>query len=191
MKCVVVGDKDVGKTSVLLSYTKKAAGPQSVTIFVNLSLKLMVGKRVVSLNIWDTAGQDEVNRLRPLAYARTDVFLVVFAIDQPDSLSSVLKKWAPELQHHSDNSLVLLVGNKADLRDSKEAQARLMNEGQEMVCREEAVAVAKEIGARGYYECSARTMEGVKTVFDEAIQGVLDRKTNEKFRKKKSGCVLL
>jgi len=120
------------------------------------------------------------------------VFLVVFAIDQPESLNSVLKKWAPELQHHSDNSLVLLVGNKADLRDSKEAQTRLMREGMEMVCREEAVAVAKEIGARGYYECSARTMEGVKTVFDEAIQGVLnDRKNNKNGRKKKSTCAML
>ncbi|GAB5358255.1 hypothetical protein AAMO2058_000442200 [Amorphochlora amoebiformis] len=155
-------------------YTKKCFPRETLpTIFDSISVTIVVGSRPVSLNIWDTAGQDEVNRLRPLAYALTDVFLVVFAIDEPKTLDSVRKKWAPELQHHTENSLILLIGNKSDLRDSKEAENGFGPKGEEIVVRESAVAVAKEIGAWGYYECSALTTEGLKTVFDEAIQGVL------------------
>mmetsp|Transcript_22291 Transcript_22291/g.31166 ORF Transcript_22291/g.31166 Transcript_22291/m.31166 type:complete len:199 (+) Transcript_22291:128-724(+) len=184
IKCVVVGDARVGKTCLSGSYTKRCIPEKSVqTIFDSVSTNLMVGNnRVVTLNIWDTAAKEEVNRLRPIAYAMTDIFLIVFAIDNPESLENVRKKWAPELQHHGGNSLTLLVGNKSDLRDSKEDHERLWKDGKGMVSRERAIAVANEIGACDYCECSALTTEGLKSVFDEAIQQVLRHKDEKRRR---------
>mmetsp|Transcript_2135 Transcript_2135/g.3908 ORF Transcript_2135/g.3908 Transcript_2135/m.3908 type:complete len:205 (+) Transcript_2135:71-685(+) len=190
IKCVVVGDGKVGKTFLLVSYTKKCFPTESIsTIFHSLSTKILVGQETYTINIWDTGGQDEVNRLRPLAYAMTDVFLIVFAVDNPASLESVRKKWAPELQHYGGDALILLIGNKSDVRDSKEAHVRLAREGKGIIEHEVAVGVAAEIGARGYCECSALTGEGVKTVFDEAIQAVINHRNGKgKGKKRKKKC---
>lgn len=47
---------------------------------------------MVELALWDTAGQEEYDRLRPLSYPETDLLLVCFAIDCPSSLDNVLEK---------------------------------------------------------------------------------------------------
>eukprot|EP00466_Bigelowiella_natans_P013538 jgi/Bigna1/49089/estExt_Genewise1.C_390073 len=181
IKCVVVGDGNVGKTCLLVSYTKKCFPENSVqTVFDSVNSKLVVDEKVVNLNIWDTAAKDVFNRLRPTAYGNTDVFLVVFSIDQPASLDNVRKRWAPELQHYSGNSILLLIGNKSDKRHCQDTIEKLWKEGKGLVSRESAIAVANAIGAQDYHECSALTTEGLKTVFDEAIQQVLKKRAGAK-----------
>lgn len=51
----------------------------------------------VSLGLWDTAGQEDYDRLRPLSYPQTDVFLVCFSIVSPTSFQNVKTKWVPEV----------------------------------------------------------------------------------------------
>lgn len=48
--------------------------------------------KLVELALWDTAGQEEYDRLRPLSYPETDVLFVCFSIDSPHSLENVLDK---------------------------------------------------------------------------------------------------
>ena len=66
----------------------------------------------VELALWDTAGQEDYDRLRPLSYPDTDVILMCFSIDSPDSLENIPEKWTPEVKHFCPNVPIILVGNK-------------------------------------------------------------------------------
>lgn len=66
----------------------------------------------VELALWDTAGQEDYDRLRPLSYPDTDVILMCFSIDSPDSLENIPEKWTPEVRHFCPNVPIILVGNK-------------------------------------------------------------------------------
>lgn len=55
----------------------------------------------VELALWDTAGQEDYDRLRPLSYPDTDVILMCFSVDSPDSLENIPEKWTPEVSHSS------------------------------------------------------------------------------------------
>jgi GTPase SAR1 family protein len=70
--------------------------------------------------MYDTAGQEDYDRLRPFSYSDTDVMVVCYALDNPDSLANVLLNWVPEVRYFCGNVPVLLVGCKKDLRDRKE-----------------------------------------------------------------------
>ena len=56
---------------------------------------IVVDNKKVELALWDTAGQEDYDRLRPLSYPDTHVVLLCFAIDQPDSLENVVEKVPP------------------------------------------------------------------------------------------------
>lgn len=64
----------------------------------------------VSLGLWDTAGQEDYDRLRPLSYPQTDVFLICFSIASPSSFENVTSKWYPEIKHHCPDAPIILVG---------------------------------------------------------------------------------
>ena len=66
----------------------------------------------VELALWDTAGQEDYDRLRPLSSPDTDVILMCFSIDSPDSLENIPEKWTPEVKHFCPNVPIILVGNK-------------------------------------------------------------------------------
>ena len=64
----------------------------------------------VSLGLWDTAGQEDYDRLRPLSYPQTDVFLICFSVVSPSSFENVTSKWCPEIKHHCADAPILLIG---------------------------------------------------------------------------------
>ncbi len=191
IKSVVVGDGAVGKTSLLISYTTNAFPEDYMpTIFDNYSANLMVDNKVINLGLWDTAGQEEYDRLRPLSYPQTDVFILCFSVVSPSSLHNVRTKWFPEVSHHCPEVPTLLVATKLDLRDDSEALARLADKHLQPVTSEAGLAVAKEIGAARYMECSALTQKGLKDVFDEAVRVALCPPANKKVKERKSKCTI-
>jgi len=188
IKCVVVGDGAVGKTCLLISYTTNAfPGEYIPTVFDNYSANVMVDGKPINLGLWDTAGQEDYDRLRPLSYPQTDVFLVCFSVISKDSHGNVKSKWVPEIQHHAPGVPILLVGTKSDLRNDKATAQQLANRGTSMVSKAEGDSLARDVGAEKYVECSALTQEGLKQVFDDAIRAAMQPKK----KKKKGGCNLL
>jgi len=180
IKCVVVGDGAVGKTCLLISYTTNKFPSEYVpTVFDNYAVTVMIGGEPYTLGLFDTAGQEDYDRLRPLSYPQTDVFLVCFSVVSPSSFENVKEKWVPEITHHCQKTPFLLVGTKIDLRDDPATVEVDMGDMGD--------SLAKELGAVKYVECSALTQKGLKNVFDEAVLAVLDQPEPEKRRK----CCLL
>ncbi|XP_016409876.1 ras homolog family member Ga [Sinocyclocheilus rhinocerous] len=188
IKCVVVGDGAVGKTCLLISFTTNAFPKEYIpTVFDNYSAQLAVDSKVVSLNLWDTAGQEEYDRLRTLSYPQTNVFIICFCIASPSSYENVKLKWYPEVSEHCPNVPILLVGTKKDLRDDPEVLKKLKEKNLSVVSQQQGVALARQIQASKYMECSALSQDGVKEVFTEAVHAFL----NPKSQAPKKSCVLL
>ena len=127
------------------------------------------------------AGQEDYDRLRPLSYPDTDVLLFCFAVDSQRSLEHIQRRWYPEAEHFLAGVPKILVGLKADLRDSDNGVKRAAS----LVRPEEAQDVAFKVGASAYIECSARTRDGVEGVFEKAIRAVWDKEREEsKFKRR-------
>ena len=74
---------------------------------------------MVDIGLWDTAGQDDYARLRPISYPGADIFIICFAIDRMDSFSNITSVWIPEAIHYGKDVPRILIGMKHDLRDSE------------------------------------------------------------------------
>jgi cell division control protein 42 len=188
IKCVVVGDGAVGKTCLLISYTTNKFPSEYVpTVFDNYAVTVMIGGEPYTLGLFDTAGQEDYDRLRPLSYPQTDVFLVCFSVVSPASFENVKEKWVPEITHHCQNVPFLLVGTQMDLREETAQLEKLSRNKMKPITIEQGEAAAKETKAVKYVECSALTQKGLKDVFDEAIMAALEPPV----MKRKPKCALL
>nr|XP_055113252.1 transforming protein RhoA-like isoform X2 [Symphalangus syndactylus] len=169
-KLVIVGDGACGKTCLLVGFSKD----QFPEVYVPTVLENYV---------------EDYDHLRPLSYPDPDVILMCFSIDSPDSLENIPKKWTPEVKYFCPNVPIILVGNKKDLRNDEHTRRELAiaKMKQEQVKPEEGRDMANRIGAFGYMECSAKTKDGVREVFEMATRAALQARRE----KKKSGCLVL
>ncbi|EGG05450.1 uncharacterized protein MELLADRAFT_72149 [Melampsora larici-populina 98AG31] len=169
-KLVIIGDGACGKTS-LLSVFAMGEFPEDYepTIFENYVAEIRLDGKAVQLALWDTAGQEEYERLRPLSYSKSHVILIAFAIDTPDSLENVTVKWIEEVRSICGAAIpVILVGCKKDLRDSDGGA-----NPEQFVQKRQAELVANSINARCYMECSALKNEGVDAIFESATRAAM------------------
>uniref|UniRef100_A0A0N5B6N9 Ras-like GTP-binding protein Rho1 n=1 Tax=Strongyloides papillosus TaxID=174720 RepID=A0A0N5B6N9_STREA len=179
-KLVIVGDGACGKTCLLIVFSKDQFPDVYVpTVFENYVADIEVDGKQVELALWDTAGQEDYDRLRPLSYPDTDVVLMCFSIDSPDSLTNIQEKWTPEVRHFCPNVPIILVGNKKDIRAEAEACTDSRNRI-ETVKSDMGKTMAEQIGAYAYLECSAKTKEGVRDVFETATRAALATKPKSK-----------
>ncbi|KAJ3406033.1 hypothetical protein CcCBS67573_g01189 [Chytriomyces confervae] len=177
-KVVVVGDGACGKTS-LLNVLIRGVFPEMYepTIVEVEDTSLYVDGHSVTLNLWDTTGQEEYDRLRSLAYGgNTSAVLIAFAVDSPTSLENVETLWFPEVAQYCPNVPIFLVALKKDLRNDAAAIAELARTNMTTVSESEGRRMAERIGAKGYFECCAKVNEGVH----ETFQGIA-RVTIKKF----------
>uniref|UniRef100_A0A452TH96 Uncharacterized protein n=1 Tax=Ursus maritimus TaxID=29073 RepID=A0A452TH96_URSMA len=87
--CVVVGDRAC-KACLLISYITIAFPGECVpTVFDSSSVKVMIGGKLVNLDLRDTAGQEDYDQFHPLSYLHTDVFLICFSLVCPASYENV------------------------------------------------------------------------------------------------------
>jgi len=175
-KLVVVGDGECGKTSLLVTFAKDEFPVRYVpTVFETYVADIEVDARPVELALWDTAGQEDYERLRPLSYPDTDVVLICFSLNNPDSFDNIPQKWTPEVKHYCPSVPCLLIGCKKDLRQDESVLRHLASLKAKMPTPEEARAMAERIGAVAYIECSAKTKDGVWEVFEAAARAALTK----------------
>ncbi|POS84239.1 GTP-binding protein-like protein rho2 [Erysiphe pulchra] len=173
-KLVIIGDGACGKTSLLSVFTLGYFPTHYVpTVFENYVTDCRVDGKNVQLALWDTAGQEDYERLRPLAYSKAHVILIGFSIDMPDSLENVKNKWVEEAIDRCPNVPIILVGLKKDLREDPIAIEEMRKRSQNFITTRVAADVAKSIGARKFLECSSLTGEGVDDVFEAATRAAL------------------
>jgi cell division control protein 42 len=132
-----------------------------------------IGDEPYTLGLFDTAGQEDYDRLRPLSYPQTDVFLVCFSVTSPASFENVREKWFPEVHHHCPGVPCLIVGTQTDLREDQSVRDKLAKQKMTPVRKEDGERMAKELGAVKYVECSALTQYKLKDVFDEVCLSTL------------------
>ena len=145
----------------------------------------------MELELWDTAGQEDFDRLRPLSYPDTDVLLLCFSIVSPDSLTNIYEKWAPEVKHFCHEVPIILVGTKRDLRNDPKVIDSLGQMKQKPISFIEGCNAAEDIGAYGYCECSSRHNEGILQVFEMAIEATMKTKKAPKLDQRQSVCSVL
>eukprot|EP01087_Luapelamoeba_hula_P012160 TRINITY_DN3380_c0_g1_i1.p1 TRINITY_DN3380_c0_g1~~TRINITY_DN3380_c0_g1_i1.p1 ORF type:complete len:355 (+),score=57.77 TRINITY_DN3380_c0_g1_i1:88-1152(+) len=175
IKCVVVGDGTVGKTCLLIAYTMKAFPTDYVpTVFDNYNAVVMWDGRPVNLGLWDTAGQDDFEAMRPMSYMNADIFLIFFAIDNPVSFQNVKHKWVPEINKSARETPRILVGTKMDCRDDPARLEQLQEKKIKPITRKQGRKLAKELGCSSYIECSAITKKGFRDVFGQTITTMMN-----------------
>lgn len=190
IKCVTIGDGAVGKTCMLISYTSNTFPTDYVpTVFDNFSANVVVDGSTVNLGLWDTAGQEDYNRLRPLSYRGADVFLLAFSLISRASYENISKKWIPELRHYAPTVPILLLGTKLDMREDK--KYLYDHPGSTPITTAQGEQLKKAIGAVAYIECSAKTQQNVKAVFDTAIKVALQPRKQRKKPQKRTPCTFL
>ena len=120
-------------------------------MFENYVADIEVDGKHVELALWDTAGQEDYDRLRPLSYPDTNVVLMCFSVDQPDSLENIAEKWNPEVMHFCNGVPKVLVATKLDLRNDERVIANLKKLNQHPVTHEEVrlAALSNGKGAMG------------------------------------------
>uniref|UniRef100_A0A1I8N978 Ras family protein n=1 Tax=Musca domestica TaxID=7370 RepID=A0A1I8N978_MUSDO len=183
IKCVVIGDGAVGKTCLLISYTTNVFHAEyEPTIFDNYAVTIVIDGKSYTLGVFDTAGQEDYECLRPLSYKDTDVFLVCFSVVNRTSYANVKEKWVPELKQLAPNTPFLLVGTKIDLRDEQPSSSSKVFSRYNETPIDFAMGnkLARKIKAVKYVECSALTKKNIKAVFYEALLAVIGPKTHHK-----------
>ncbi|EAW19350.1 gtpase_rho [Aspergillus fischeri NRRL 181] len=157
------------------------------TVFENYVCQVQAYGESVEVALWDTAGQEDYDRLRSLAYPDSDGVFICFAVDSPDSLDNAQEKWIREVLHFCKEVPVFLLGCKNDLRDDPSTIGDLLKTSQYPVKSAVAEEVGRGLGAVEYFDCSAKTGAGVDVALEKAVRHVLHGElAQEKGRKGRS-----
>ncbi|KAK0510297.1 hypothetical protein JMJ35_007691 [Cladonia borealis] len=180
-KLVLLGDGACGKTSLLNVFTRGYFPTvYEPTVFENYVHDIFVDNVHIELSLWDTAGQEEFDRLRSLSYDDTHTIMLCFSVDSKDSLENVESKWVGEIAENCQGVKLVLVALKCDLRErgADEDDEGTQRGGREkvMIDYKQGLEVAKRIQALRYLECSAKRNRGVNEAFTEAARVALSVK---------------
>ena len=107
----------------------------------------------IELSLWDTAGQEEFDRLRSLSYDDTHTIMLCFSVDSKDSLENVESKWVSEIAENCQGVKLVLVALKCDLRErgsDDEDQEENIGREKVMIDYKQGLEVAKRIQALRY-----------------------------------------
>ena len=159
-KLVMIGDSGVGKTSLVKYEIKNSYSHnrESTIIFEHSFKNFGIYGKTVRLQIWDTCGQEIYHSSMKNFYRSALCILVVFSLESLDSFNRV-NKWIEEIQeNNSEDSILVLIGNKSDLTQPR------------IVPRETIEDYCKKNGIENYFEASAKTGENVHEIFKSLVK---------------------
>jgi len=167
VKLVLLGHKNVGKTSIFNRYVYDEYGKTSMTIGAYFGMKqLRVSDRMVNLAIWDTAGEEKFDALTSFYCRGAACALVCYDITAADTFQS-LGRWVDKIKNEADpNCCICIIGNKVDMVESNPSSRR--------VEFAEARRYALSIGAT-VLEVSAKTGVNVNEAFSQVTTVCMDR----------------
>lgn len=161
LKITAVGDGMVGKTCMLITYSYHEFPTEYIpTVFDNFPDVITVDSTSYDVTLWDTAGQEDYERLRPLSYPNTDCFLLCYSISSKSSFDNIVSKWYPELKHFCPRVPIIVVATKCDLRGTTS----------EVITLPEGKKIKRKINAVRHMECSALNNQGLNEIFIEAVR---------------------
>ncbi|CAA0829784.1 Ras-related small GTP-binding family protein [Striga hermonthica] len=165
IKLLLIGDSGVGKSCLLLRFSDGSFTTSFITT-IGIDFKIRTveldGKRI-KLQIWDTAGQERFRTITTAYYRGAMGILLVYDVTDESSFNNI-RNWIRNIeQHASDNVNKILVGNKADMDESKRAVPT--SKGQ---------ALADEYGIK-FFETSAKTNMNVEEVFFSIAKDIKQR----------------
>ncbi|XP_038076722.1 rho-related protein racA-like isoform X2 [Patiria miniata] len=131
VKISLVGDSTVGKTCLCISYSHGYFPKDYIpNVFDLYFCDVVVGGKPFAHSLIDLSHQGEdYDRLRPLSYPGTDIFMMLFSVENRSSLESIEGRWLPEIRHHMPDTPILLVATKIDLRGSSQHDYITFEEG--------------------------------------------------------------
>lgn len=187
IKCVVIGDDEVGKTSMLLNYATNRFPAQRVPeLFDNFAGCVKLSGKQYTLQMIDTLSEGEGHEMRRLSYTGADVFVVCFNVVKPETLHNVQRRWIPEVKNLMGETPFIIMGTHTDLRDDETIVEELRRNGQRPVSSREAAALSRRLGAACYLEFSPIMKKRMKRIMNEAFASVFCRKDNTV----DTGCVI-
>lgn len=160
-KIVVVGDGACGKTCLLEVFKRNKFPEEYIpTVVDNFVKEVKINENeMVTLTLWDTAGQEDYDSVRPLSYKDTDLILLCYSIENSQVLVNIPNKWLFEIKNYCPSASYILIGLKSDLREDESIDKS------KLVPKEEGQKLANEIGAINFFECSAKTGDNVEEIF--------------------------
>ena len=176
IKFILVGDKAVGKTSLITQYANKTFTENYImTIGADKQLKnINIGGKEVSLEIFDTVGQEEFRAINKLFMKKTDVALIVYDITNRKSFEE-LSDWFKIVKEINGNKNVIfgIAANKSDLYEQK------------VVNKKEGEEFAKKNNEALFFETSAKDYDSVENVFLTLCEQFLNNNEKEEKEEEK------
>ncbi|MCQ2820970.1 MAG: GTP-binding protein, partial [archaeon] len=162
-KILLLGNCAVGKTNILLRFTDNKFNPEyELTIGLNYRVKKMkIRDEEISVQIWDTSGEEKFKSLAKNFYRGSHGALLVYDITDEKSFKEV-SNWAESLKDNADkNAAIVIIGNKVDLEEQRKIK------------KEQGENLAKEFGA-DFFETSAKENIGLNEAFQSISEKIYD-----------------
>ncbi|KAG9467881.1 rho-related GTP-binding protein RhoH [Eleutherodactylus coqui] len=169
IKCVLVGDAAVGKTSLLVRFTSETfPDTYKPTVYENTGVDVFMDGVQISLGLWDTAGNDAFRTIRPISFQHADIVLVCFSVANHASFLNVRNKWIAEVKQNLPRVPVLVVAMQTDQRELNHLRVPCISSA-------DGKQLAQDVRAKGYLECSALINRGVQQVFECAVRTAINQ----------------
>ena len=162
IKLMVIGDKNVGKTSLIKRFCQNEFDNAFITtIGIDFQIKnIKMNNKKIKIQIWDTAGQERYRVMAKSYYNSSDGFIIVYDITKRESFNQI-NNWIDQIVNSAPNySKSIIFGNKNDLKDMRQVQ---INEGKEL---------AKQNNFK-FYETSAKDSNNINEGFESIIKDIL------------------
>ncbi|XP_044147392.1 rho-related GTP-binding protein RhoH [Bufo gargarizans] len=178
IKCVLVGDATVGKTSLLVRFTSETfPDTYKPTVYDSTGVDVFMDGVQISLGLWDTSGNDAFKSIWPISFQNADIVLLCFSVANHTSFLSVRNKWIAEVKQNLPHIPVLVVATQTDQRELNHLRVPCISSA-------DGKQLAQDVRAKGYLECSALSNRGVQQVFECAVRTAVNQAKKRERRKR-------